>query len=78
MFSWANMAYLNTPSSPRLVTIEAISREVLKQYEGKEIQILAPMVRGRKGEFQSLFREVLKKGFSRARIDGVFHGLKPD
>jgi len=59
-------------------TVDAIGEEVLKGYTGEEIQILAPMIRGRKGEFQSLFRDILKKGFSRARIDGKIQALKTD
>ncbi len=59
-------------------SIHEILKEVLENYEGAEIQIFAPMVRGRKGEFQKLFQDVLKKGFSQARIDGAFRGLKPD
>ena len=56
---------------------EEILREVLREFGGKEIQIFAPMVRGRKGEFQKLFQDVLKKGFSQARIDGKLRRLEP-
>ncbi|HXV27871.1 MAG TPA: excinuclease ABC subunit UvrA [bacterium] len=59
-------------------TLDEILREILKHYAKSEIQIFAPMVRGRKGEFQKLFQEVLKKGYSRARIDGAIKPLKPD
>ncbi|MBI3313547.1 MAG: excinuclease ABC subunit UvrA [Candidatus Omnitrophica bacterium] len=51
--------------------------EILKSYAGREIQLFAPLVRGRKGEFQKLFQDVLKKGFSRARIDGEICQLTP-
>ena len=59
-------------------TIDQVAAEVLSEYEGREIQILAPMIRGRKGEFQKLFQQVLKKGFSKARIDGQYRTLTPD
>lgn len=48
---------------------EVVSR-VLKEFDGRPVEILAPMVRGRKGEFQKLFEDVLKKGFSRLRVGG--------
>ncbi|MBI3307086.1 MAG: excinuclease ABC subunit UvrA [Candidatus Omnitrophica bacterium] len=56
---------------------EAMIGEILRDYAGREIQLFAPMVRGRKGEFQKLFQDVLKKGFSRARIDGEILALTP-
>jgi len=59
-------------------SLDEIAKEILKTYAGKEIQIFAPMIRGRKGEFQKLFQSVLKRGFSRARIDGALQTLKPD
>jgi len=58
-------------------TREQVLAEVASAYAGKEIQILAPMVRGRKGEFQKIFQDVLKKGYSRARIDGAIKTLTP-
>ncbi|MDP3919782.1 MAG: excinuclease ABC subunit UvrA [Candidatus Omnitrophota bacterium] len=59
-------------------TIGEITSDVLDDFSGTEIRILAPVVRGRKGEFQKLFQSVLKKGYSRARIDGVMTALKPE
>jgi excinuclease ABC subunit A len=38
--------------------------------EGTRIEVLAPLVRGRKGEFRDLFEEMRRKGFVRARVDG--------
>ena len=38
--------------------------------EGTRFQVLAPVVRGRKGEYAELFRELQAKGFARARVDG--------
>ncbi len=52
-------------------TRENLLREVKTKFAGKDICIFAPMVRGRKGEFQKLFQESLKKGYDTARIDGV-------
>jgi excinuclease ABC subunit A len=44
---------------------------ILKFPEGTKVQILAPVVRGRKGHYRELFEEILKDGFLRVRIDGV-------
>ncbi len=43
--------------------------------EGTRILILAPLVRGRKGTYQSVFEEIRKAGFTRARVDGTVHSL---
>lgn len=51
-------------------TIDQIVDQVLELPEGTKIQILAPLVSGRKGEYQSLFNDLRKEGFARARIDG--------
>jgi len=44
---------------------------VLELDEGTRFQVLAPVVRERKGEYADLFKELQAKGFSRARVDGV-------
>ncbi|MBI3317243.1 MAG: excinuclease ABC subunit UvrA [Candidatus Omnitrophica bacterium] len=54
-----------------------ITREILHTYAGRSIQIFAPVIRGRKGEFQKIFQEMLKKGYSQAKIDGALTRLKP-
>ena len=43
--------------------------------DGTRFQVLAPVVRGRKGEYQSLLDELAGQGFARARIDGEMHEL---
>jgi excinuclease ABC subunit A len=48
---------------------------VLELEEGSRFQVLAPVIRGRKGEYVDLFAELQTKGFSRARVDGVVHSL---
>lgn len=58
-------------------TREQIVAEIFTRHQGKEVQIYAPMIRGRKGEFQKLFQDILKKGFSQARIDGKIQPLTP-
>jgi excinuclease ABC subunit A len=51
-------------------TPQQIVDRLLELPEGTRFQILAPVVRGRKGEYADLFRELQSKGFSRARVDG--------
>src|SRR6185312_7691185 len=48
---------------------------VLEMTEGTRFQVLAPVIRGRKGEYVDLFGELQAKGFSRVRVDGVVHQL---
>ena len=46
--------------------------------ERTKLQILAPMARGRKGEFQKLFEDARKNGFVRVRVDGEICDLSED
>jgi excinuclease ABC subunit A len=56
-------------------TPQQIVDRVLEMAEGTRFQVLAPVVRGRKGEYADLFSELQTKGYSRARVDGVVHSL---
>ncbi len=51
-------------------TPQQIVDKILQLPEGNRIQIMAPVVRGRKGEYRDLIDEIKKEGFVRARIDG--------
>lgn len=59
-------------------SIEQIIASVLELPEGERVMILAPIVRGRKGEFRKELEKLLKDGFLRARIDGEMHQLDED
>src|SRR5213080_4546100 len=48
---------------------------VLAWPEGTKIEVLAPLVRGRKGEFRDVFEAAKKQGFVRARVDGATYEL---
>ncbi|MBS1989507.1 MAG: excinuclease ABC subunit UvrA [Cyanobacteria bacterium SZAS LIN-3] len=70
---YARVGTPHCPSCDRLInpqTIDQIVDQVLELGEGTRIQILAPLVAGKKGEYQSLFADLRKEGFVRARIDG--------
>ncbi len=56
-------------------TPQQIVDRVLELDEGARFQVLAPVVRGRKGEYAELFRELQAKGYSRARVDGAVVSL---
>ncbi|WP_324717274.1 excinuclease ABC subunit UvrA [Carboxydochorda subterranea] len=51
-------------------TVEQIVDQVMGLGEGTRIQVLAPVVRGRKGEYRKLFDEIRRDGFVRVRVDG--------
>ena len=59
-------------------TIDQIIDSILELKEGTRIQVLAPVVRGRKGEFTKLLEEYQKEGFVRARVDGETIELSDD
>ncbi len=56
-------------------TPQSIVDRVLELDEGSRFQVLAPVVRARKGEYGDLFRTLQTQGYSRARVDGVVHQL---
>ncbi|RKY50918.1 MAG: excinuclease ABC subunit UvrA, partial [Candidatus Neomarinimicrobiota bacterium] len=60
------------------MTVQQIVDAVMEMERGTKVQILAPMVRERKGEFRDLFREMRREGFIRARIDGKVTPLAHD
>src|SRR5579884_3655182 len=57
-------------------TSEQIVDSIMELAEGSRIQLLAPLVRGRKGEYTKLFEEIAKEGFSRVRVDGETKELR--
>src|SRR5262245_49086099 len=56
-------------------TSEQIIDAVLEMPEGARIMVLAPLVQGRKGEYQAVFEDVRKAGFVRVRVDGEVRDL---
>ena len=52
-----------------------ITDQLLERQEGSRIEVLAPVVRGRKGEFREVFERARRNGFVRARVDGEVHEL---
>ena len=59
-------------------TLDEIINKILLIGEGAKIQILAPIIRGKKGEYSSLFEELRQEGFVRVKIDGEIFNLDED
>lgn len=59
-------------------TIENMSSQIMQFKEGSLIQIMSPLVRGRKGEYRDLLEEVKREGYLRVRIDGKTRLLEED
>jgi excinuclease ABC subunit A len=70
---WARAGIPHCPECGRPVRRQSptqIAEQVLTWPKGTRIEVLAPLVRGRKGEFRDLFGQALQAGFIRARVDG--------
>lgn len=56
-------------------TIDEIVDQILEYEEGTKILVMAPVIRGKKGEYIKLFEQTLKEGFIRVRVDGEVYDL---
>ncbi len=74
-------ARVGTPHCPKCgrpvmpQSAEQIVDQVLKMEDGARIQILAPLIRDRKGQHQGIFEDVRKAGFVRVRVNGEIHNV---
>ncbi len=59
-------------------TIDQMTDWVLKLPQGSRVQIMAPVVRSRKGEYHKLLEDMLKKGYTRARVDGNLYDISEE
>ena len=59
-------------------SIDEIVDKILKLPEGTKIQIIAPVIRGKKGEYSSLLNELKQDGFIRIKVDGETYNLDED
>lgn len=62
----------------RSYSLDEIVSLILGNYEDQPVEILAPVVKGKKGEFKNLFIQFLKQGFLRAKVDGTLYWLEED
>ncbi len=83
LFARAADAYsYNTGEKMVSYSDEQIRELIQSSFEGKKINILAPVVRSRKGHYRELFEQIAKQGFVKVRIDGeikdIIKGMKVD
>jgi excinuclease ABC subunit A len=75
---WARIGVPYSPATGLPIESQTISQmvdRVLALPEGTRIYVLAPVVRGRKGEYRKELAEYLKKGYQRVKIDGAFYEI---
>ena len=75
---WSRVGVPYSPTTGLPITSQTVSQMVdiiLAMEEGTRLYLLAPVIRGRKGEYRKEMATWLQKGFSRARIDGEFYEL---
>ena len=74
-------ARVGTPYCPNCgtkiqkITIDEIAEQVMQLKEGSKILINAPIVRGKKGEFEKLFENLKKSGYARVKVDNQIYDL---
>ena len=83
LFARAADAYsYNTGEKMVSYSDEQIKNLILKDFEGKRINILAPIIRARKGHYAELFQQIAKQGFLKVRVNGavvdITAGMKLD
>ena len=75
---WARVGVPYSPATGLPIesqTASEIVQRILKMPEGTKLYILAPIVRGRKGEYRKEFKELRAKGFQRVKVDGKLHDI---
>src|SRR5687768_8464611 len=75
---WARVGIPYSPATGLPIESQTVSQmvdRVLAQPEGTRMYILAPVVRGRKGEYRKEIAEYQKKGFQRLKVDGKFYEI---
>jgi excinuclease ABC subunit A len=83
LYARAGAAYsYNTGEQMVSYSDDQIKKLILENFDGKRINILAPVVRSRKGHYRELFEQITKQGFLKVRIDGkivdLTFGMKVD
>ncbi|WKV08233.1 excinuclease ABC subunit UvrA [Thermoanaerobacterium sp. CMT5567-10] len=77
-------ARIGVPHCPKcgkeisMQTVDQMVDRIMKLSEGTRIQVLSPIVRGRKGEYQKLIEDIKKSGYVRVRIDGIMYDLSEE
>jgi excinuclease ABC subunit A len=85
IYDFLRLLYARTGEAFSYVTGEKMMRQsddqivqnIIENFEGRKIILLAPVVKGRKGHYRELFEQIRKLGFIRARVDGELVELAP-
>jgi len=75
---WARIGIPYSPATGLPITSQTVSEmvdRITKMGEGSRLYLLAPIVRGRKGEYKKELKDLKKKGFQRVKIDGILYEL---
>lgn len=78
---YARIGHPHCPNCGRRIakqSVEQIVDQVLKLEEGTKFQVLAPVVRGRKGVYEKVFTDLRKEGYVRVRVDGEVRNLEEE
>lgn len=67
----------NTGELMQKMSEEQIINTIMEQYDGKGINILAPVVKGRKGHYRELFEQIRKQGYTKVRVDNEILDVTP-
>lgn len=70
-FSYITGKRMQRMSEKQIVT------QILKDFDGQGVNVLAPVVKGRKGHYRELFEQIRKQGYSKVRVDGEILDLVP-
>ncbi|GAB4395371.1 MAG: excinuclease ABC subunit UvrA [Microscillaceae bacterium] len=78
LFARAGTAYsYNTGEKMVKQSEDQIVAQILANFDGQKINLLAPVVKGRKGHYRELFVQIRKAGFAKVRVDGEMLDLTP-
>src|SRR6187399_2831026 len=75
---WARVGVPYSPATGLPISAQTVSQmvdRVMALPEGTRLLLLAPVVRGRKGEYRKEFSDLLRQGFQRVRVDGELHDI---
>ncbi len=76
LFARVGIAYSPATGLPiQSQTVTQMVDRVMEIEDGARLYLLAPIIRGRKGEYRKEFAELMKKGFQRVKVDGQFHEI---
>ena len=76
---WARVGIPHSPATGLPIESQTVSQmvdRVMDMAEGTRLLVLAPIVRGRKGEYRKEFLDLRKRGFQRVKVDGTIHDIE--